>query len=44
MDTYDVEVSGKLIAVVNPELASVDADVKTNAEVFGLERSVRTAI
>ncbi len=40
--TYNVEVSGKLIAIVNPELAAVDTDVKTDAEVLGMEWSVRT--
>lgn len=42
--TYNVEVTGKLVAIVNPELAAVDADVKANAEVIGTEGSVGTVL
>lgn len=38
--TYNVKVAGKHVAVVNPELAAVDADVEADAEVVGAEGPV----
>lgn len=38
--TYNVEVTGKLIAIVNTELAAVDTDVQANTEVIGIEGPV----
>lgn len=42
--TYNVKVTGKLVAIVNSELAAVDADVKANAKVLGIEWPVGTVL
>ena len=44
MTTYFIETAGETVTVVNSELAAIDADVKSNAEVFGHKWSVRTIL